>query len=82
MMKKFFCISMLFLAFSSFAQTGDLAIQAIREGSLTKLKHEIDKGTPINMTNKDGKTLLIVACENSNRPIATYLLDNGADVNA
>lgn len=57
-------------------------IDAIREGSLEKVKTLVAKGADVNSRTRSGSTALMFAAE-SNRPaIAAFLLDKGADANA
>ena len=54
---------------------------AVSESKTKVFQSLISKVADINFTNKDGKTLLIIACEKGNVYIAEYLIQKGADVN-
>ncbi|KAF7794149.1 hypothetical protein EIP86_005280 [Pleurotus ostreatoroseus] len=53
---------------------------AARSGD-TVLLHAVDAGLPVNMTNDDGNTLLMLATYNGHAELSEGLISRGADVN-
>ncbi len=61
----------------------ELAIlDATVANDITKVKKLVKRGNSVNVKNAIGQTPLIVAAEKGNLEIATFLIDNGADINA
>lgn len=51
-----------------------------RDGDAAALGTALDAGVPVNLTNANGDTLLILAAYHRRADVAAVLLDHGADV--
>lgn len=56
--------------------------EAAANGDIEKVKTIKDAGFDINITNKKGWNILIVACYNLQMPLVIYLISNGFNVNS
>ncbi len=56
-------------------------LQASLSGNIDVVKELLEKGLPVNIQDKDGKTALMNAAVRGHREIIGILLENGADVN-
>ncbi|KAI0338791.1 ankyrin [Trametopsis cervina] len=54
---------------------------AARNGDAPLLLQAVDVGLPVNMTNDEGNTLLMLAAYNGHLDLTKGLVDRGADVN-
>ncbi|HEX3789560.1 MAG TPA: ankyrin repeat domain-containing protein [Pseudonocardiaceae bacterium] len=52
-----------------------------RSGDTTALTDYLDAGTPVNLTNDSGDTLLMLAAYHGRHDVVKLLLDRGADPN-
>jgi uncharacterized protein len=53
-----------------------------RAGETALLTQYVDRGAPVNMTDADGNTLLMVAAHHGHAELVTDLAERGADVDA
>src|SRR4051812_13535390 len=51
-----------------------------RDGDIEQLRHVLDAGVPVNLTNAAGDTLLILAAYHRQAPVVDLLHARGADV--
>merc|ERR1711988_699474 len=58
------------------------ACSQCRHGRYPEVKQALEKGFPINSLDKDGNTLLIIACQNNHKKIVKMLMKHGADPTA
>ena len=61
---------------------GDALIEAVMSGNLMKLRQLVADGANVNLTNRLGMTPLMVAAQWNRPGIVSFLLSNGADVQA
>ena len=54
----------------------------IKNGDIISLRRELDEGTSANLSNQFSWTLLMLAANEGNLPMAELLISRGADVNA
>lgn len=56
--------------------------KAVKDGKTEKVETSLQKGADPNSTDKEGRTALMVACQEGYIEIAKVLVENGADINA
>lgn len=60
----------------------DAIVVAALDGQSRLVRHLLDKGTPIDTRDEQGRTALMAAVSESNGYLVSILLDSGADANA
>ncbi|KLI55201.1 ankyrin repeat domain-containing protein, partial [Brachyspira hyodysenteriae] len=55
--------------------------EAVRTDNIEMAKLLIEHGSDINIKNKDGKNMIMIACEKGNEEMFNLLLENNADIN-
>lgn len=62
--------------------TGQALFEAVERRDIAALDRLIAAGTPLDATDAEGKTALLLAVRNDNLDAATRLIEAGADINA
>ncbi len=61
--------------------TLDTVFSQARNGRIKRVEESLNMGFPIDAEDEKGNTLLLVACQNSNKRLAEMLLVRGAAIN-
>lgn len=59
----------------------DTVFSQARNGRIKRIEESLNLGFPIDSVDERGNTLLLLACQNSNKRLAEMLLLRGANVN-
>lgn len=62
-------------------ETAYLVLDLARDGDADRLAAYVDAGVPVDLTDADGNTLVMLAAYNGNAAAVDVLLERGADVN-
>ena len=62
--------------------TFDALQKTIKRGDLTRVEEALNQGVKVDLCNKNGCTLLMLAAGTGNTAIGKLLIERGADINA
>ena len=81
-MSKEKCLLVLLLAINVVFSQNNSCFDVARKGSLSEIKLLFDKDKSIvNAIDDNGSSMLILACYRGNQEVATFLINNQADLN-
>ncbi|WP_338408110.1 ankyrin repeat domain-containing protein [uncultured Flavobacterium sp.] len=81
-MSKKKCLLVLLLAINVVFSQNNSCFDVARKGSLSEIKLLFDKDKSIvNAVDDNGSSMLILACYRGNQEVATFLINNQADLN-